>query len=1788
MNQRRPATAARPPKLPRAARVLASLVFWVPLLGLLLASGVYLAGVGRLLRANLPPIVAQIAGEQLHHEVRLGRITFKPGVVVLDNVAVSNHATWVSSHGEAALIAPRVSVHYRLHSLLFDPRNAGHAIGDIVVDSPVVLFERFSNSQFNISDIIKPRPKNDNKPFVGTVIVHNGTLRFRDYVAPARLRQRPALNTLYAINTTVNCSSERYIYFDGTGEGRSERLAHVAIKGDASRLASARYRVSAQVSDGDAAYWADYFKAFPQGRIIHGRANLDLIASQLGKQPPNVPIDLSGRVNFSQVAVSLVDPRVKHLPLSDIAGTALFTGVGVSIDGAGRAAGQGVSFHGTVFDLLRPQLAFTASGGHINPTPLLRVLPAIRVPPGVTLSVGSATAQITGSADFPVVSAAVRIPRIAYQGNIANNVRARVLYANNVLSLPTVVFQPAAGGQGILRATVNTQSLVPSIAIGGRVSGVDVARLHLPPTPGRKPLSLGGIGSAEFLSRSTSGGPDAPLSLVANVLITNPRVERTTLRSVRGRIAWTPGTDVVVRRAVVQDGHGGSATVSGRVPTTPRAVWNLAVNANGANLAPLLAPYAALPVSGLAYAQARVSGPLAVPVVSGTTQVYQGKFNGVGVDALTGSFTAGVDSAILRSVVVRRFPTEARVSGRVSQFASGNPVLALQVSLAQGDVQDFIALARDVQARAGVHGRAQAAPLNLPTLTGTAQGAFRIAGRVNNPQVTGQATVTDATVDAYRLDKLGASVSYHNGTVRVDNGFAAMEGGAAVKARGQFSPSTGRLAAAVSGTNVNVDLFRPLFSPYVDLKGSLAFTGTLGGTLKSPTGALRVSGQGLGINGQNLAPLTVAGRLADGVFTQTKAPWVVSFLPEGTDAEGTPLVPAPRPITYVLDNIRVALPTPAHPHQPQDIALSVSVPADAPEHFSHIADTLRASRFAKQPAMQKALASLDALPFSPDATLSLPALTVSGTVDAPQVAGTLLASGIKAGDGSGADAAQITGTFAGGPQPSASAQAKITNLRVDGVLVQSLAASGSLAGRTITLDTLDARAQTASLHASGQADLDGRMDASLEAANIPLGLFNALMPTAKSGGAKRLSGTVSALFLQASGPTQSPDLIGSLDLDKPALDLGNQDGSGSHYALDSIRTGAVTLTRAPSGTARLLTVSDLAAFKGGRPVATLSGTLPLNLSAVTAPLLLAMQADQPLQAKLQVADLSVLALLSPSMIDPARTSGALTAAVSIGPNQTLQGQIDIANASVGLSGFGTSLTRMGGRILVGGSRVTVQSLAAQSSKGGTLSVTGGGSLTQATLQMRAKGFTVDETGKKTLLAQMFNSGARGTLDGQILLAGPWLSPRITTAPGLPLVVSRASGTVPSVTEPTGRIARISIIHAGGESVSTPKILTVVTQKIGNAFDPDAAQRDLTAIRGLGYFNGGVKLTTERDSTGGISLTYTVAETAQDNFDPQFDIHVALGGGKNDTVSVRSSLLRADARGDVHLGGTLLAPQMQAHLTVAKGQFILPPSTLLKVVKPQGGGDNIVDARYPASDPGANGQPGLESRINLTAVATVSVSPGLLAANTSAASQGIAYAPSVGEIPSQNQGAIANPFGAGAQSQRYKITAHIHGLLNVPDRLTLDLTSSPAGLTRQQMLAALVQEDVYLRLARGGGGAEDALKNQLGAAITGIALPALLSPLEDSIAGTFGLEDFSVDYAPNAPVQVTLSKQLAPRLTATYQRAFGARSPGAVNSILLPPQYLLKLGYGISRHLQLTVSTDDQRTNTVALEGIFGF
>ena len=116
------------------------------------------------------------------------------------------------------------------------------------------------------------------------MIVHDADLRFRDYLAPARLHERPALNALDHVGAVVNLHSAQTAYFVGTGQGTANRLATFAVSGDVSRLIAGRFRVAAQVADADAAYWTDYFKAFPQARVLAGRADVDMTFRAAGPQ----------------------------------------------------------------------------------------------------------------------------------------------------------------------------------------------------------------------------------------------------------------------------------------------------------------------------------------------------------------------------------------------------------------------------------------------------------------------------------------------------------------------------------------------------------------------------------------------------------------------------------------------------------------------------------------------------------------------------------------------------------------------------------------------------------------------------------------------------------------------------------------------------------------------------------------------------------------------------------------------------------------------------------------------------------------------------------------------------------------------------------------------------------------------------------------------------------------------------------------------------------------------------------------------------------------------------------------------------------------------------------------------------------------------------------------------------------------------------------------------------------------------------------------------------------------
>ena len=83
----------RPPRLTsltRPGRWAVRLCLIIPFLTFLLATALYCARLGRLLRANLSPIVAAEITRQTGHETTLGAIHLRPwGALTVDHIAVT-------------------------------------------------------------------------------------------------------------------------------------------------------------------------------------------------------------------------------------------------------------------------------------------------------------------------------------------------------------------------------------------------------------------------------------------------------------------------------------------------------------------------------------------------------------------------------------------------------------------------------------------------------------------------------------------------------------------------------------------------------------------------------------------------------------------------------------------------------------------------------------------------------------------------------------------------------------------------------------------------------------------------------------------------------------------------------------------------------------------------------------------------------------------------------------------------------------------------------------------------------------------------------------------------------------------------------------------------------------------------------------------------------------------------------------------------------------------------------------------------------------------------------------------------------------------------------------------------------------------------------------------------------------------------------------------------------------------------------------------------------------------
>ena len=236
-------------------------------------------------------------------------------------------------------------------------------------------------------------------------------------------------------------------------------------------------------------------------------------------------------------------------------------------------------------------------------------------------------------------------------------------------------------------------------------------------------------------------------------------------------------------------------------------------------------------------------------------------------------------------------------------------------------------------------------------------------------------------------------------------------------------------------------------------------------------------------------------------------------------------------MVYRIDSLKLALPTATHPARPRTLSVAGAIPTATPERVSHVIGTIRGSRWARTPAGRTLLARLDSLPQPLSGTFALPSFTVSGPLDALSARADLAADGLVYGETKvGGLTANVN--YVGGAKPSGHVAAQASNVLVGGIPITTATADADYKDRVVTLRQFKATSARAFLSASGTANLDGDVAASLDASNVPLALLGTAFPPAARF-LPALPREISDLSVTASGPTRKPNLVGSVSLSNP-------------------------------------------------------------------------------------------------------------------------------------------------------------------------------------------------------------------------------------------------------------------------------------------------------------------------------------------------------------------------------------------------------------------------------------------------------------------------------------------------------------------------------------------------------------------------------------------------------------------------------------------------------------------------------
>lgn len=793
----------------------------IAVLALALAAGFrWLLSTGVLLESTRARLVED-ARRALGRDVTVDRITGDPyRGIVLAGVRVG------SPPGVATgdfFSSPRVTVYFDSGRLLRDlaaRRGITASITRIDLERPFLVLARDSRGRWNFSDLFARKPGATVKPpaFRGMVEVREGSFSFSDALrVPQRAGPRPPspfAAHFDRITGTLDFSAAPQVglVLDAVNtDGRTPALLRTTGK---ATLGEGTFDFDVDARGGSVDFWGPYIVRLPwldwSGGTFDGR--LHLLASRWGQK---VVLDYRGNLVMRDGKALLLPQQTQ---LSNIDGPMSVDNLGVTTDGMTMAVDASPLWvRGTVMHHAGVYLDLALRSEVLD----LRTLQTLFFPRARIRLAGRAggDARVVGPFGVPRLEGEIAHATGSINRQPFTDASGRFSYYGGVLVFDEMS-AASAGGRLLAHARLNLNA--GSFFLLADARSIDtrelVGILDIDPT-------LRGRASGVIAAAG------APGSLIAQGRMEMDRGQAMGVGF--DRLETIFGYDAGQVDLHRLEARSGPTRVHASGKVSRSGALDLSLTGTAVNLRRLADRFGLRRwLAGTADVQGRVQGSLEAPELVGTVRGRHGQLGPFPFDEARGR--------------IRVTTTGFHTPGLVLFDGPGRYFAAGEIRWAEPTRVDLSARAADVPAQRLLE------IADIPVrLSGTVESTVRLSGPLHRPVAEGTMVMRNGRIEGQPVDQAEALFRWTGSQLLLDR-FTARANSSLIEARGSVSRA-GQLGITFSAAGLDLGDIAVLRTDAFRAGGHVDLSGTLGGTVQSPSITAAVSSTDLVLNGQGFA-----------------------------------------------------------------------------------------------------------------------------------------------------------------------------------------------------------------------------------------------------------------------------------------------------------------------------------------------------------------------------------------------------------------------------------------------------------------------------------------------------------------------------------------------------------------------------------------------------------------------------------------------------------------------------------------------------------------------------------------------------------------------------------------------------------------------------------------------------------------------------------------------------------------------------------------------------------------------